>query len=331
MVGGLPAAPPAAADTLALPDWASALPLLLPFPTLRTLVVFSAPPPDPHLATSSGEAEGASALRVCRVRMDAPPPLSSNAAAGCTQLRGTRALEQVLSASADEAASSAYLGCRSGSVLRLRLSPLRVEESLVVATPPDAALVGAAFRPEDGALWLASKAGALMQLSTRNHDAAITAANAEAEKRAAEANAEAPAWFRWRLPTLGLRVGGGARTPVEATAVPPSPSPPPPSPSPSPSPSQRRRASPLPPPPSSPPPPPPPPPMRGDDSVVMEAAETQERDRFVWAHRKLGYGPTLVLVVIGGCCGSMLGGHIYRLLRLVARPKRSPQGFASLP
>ena len=165
MRGGLPAAAPGSGDSLPLPAWAAAVPLLVPFPKGRRLLLFSAPPPmsdaEDAAEAAAANASGGSwaaprrrpALNVCRVRMDSPPPLSDGDG-GCTQLRGRHALEEVLSASADEASGVAYVACRSGTALRLRVTPLRVEEQ----TQPLSSLplIATAFRPSDGTLWLAS-------------------------------------------------------------------------------------------------------------------------------------------------------------------------------
>lgn len=57
------------------------------------------------------------------------------------------------------------MGCVSGSSLRLRLSPLRLEARV---RPTRSPLTSALFRPADGALWFGSADGSLLQLSTRS-------------------------------------------------------------------------------------------------------------------------------------------------------------------
>lgn len=57
------------------------------------------------------------------------------------------------------------MGCASGSSLRLRLSPLRLEARVRPARSP---LTSALFRPADGALWFGTADGSLLQLSTRS-------------------------------------------------------------------------------------------------------------------------------------------------------------------
>lgn len=57
------------------------------------------------------------------------------------------------------------MGCASGSSLRLRLSPLRLEARV---RPTRSPLTSALFRPADGALWFGTADGSLLQLSTRS-------------------------------------------------------------------------------------------------------------------------------------------------------------------
>ena len=178
MKGGEPTGPPGLTDTLPLPSWVASAPLLVPFPHARVLLFFSAP--NATTAVASHASTNAPLLpshvtppplQVCRVRLGSPPPLQASASS-CTQLRGQYSLESVRAAVADEAAGVAYVGCQSGKLLRLRLSPLRVEEALTpVGRAPVASL---AFRAEDAALWLAAEGGELVQLSTRAPPAGAT-------------------------------------------------------------------------------------------------------------------------------------------------------------
>ena len=269
MYDGKPAAPPGLGDTLPLPHWDAALPLLVPFSKSRQLVFFSAP--------AASKAGAATPLHVCRVRTDAPPPLSESGGASdgsCIQLRGTYALEEVLSAVADEESGSAYLGCRSGRALRLTIAPFRVEEALQLGGAP---LVASAFRPHDGTLWLASSDGELTQLATR-------AVNGSSESSSL--------WSRF--PSLTAALGGrlhpdlAAMSARAAARSPPAPLPP-----------SRR-------------PPPSPPPL-----TASVGAEDATVHAFFWVYRKLGYGPAIVLALLGACLGSMLGGRLYRLVRLI--------------
>ena len=218
MRGGEPAGPPGFTDTLPLPSWGASAPLLVPFPRSRQLVFFSAPSPTPAAAVDS--ASSPPLLRLCRVRMGAPPPLDADGG-GCTQLRGQHSVEQITAAVADEVAAVAYLGCRSGKVLRLRLFPLRVEETL--RPLGSMAIAAAVFRPDDGALWLAAESGELVQLSTR------LAQPDAGRDEAVPPPAPPPAWFRWKAAAVVAR-------PRELALLPPPPPPqPPPPPRPPPS------------------------------------------------------------------------------------------------
>jgi hypothetical protein len=208
MHDGQPVAPPGQADALPLPDWSGALPLLLPFPRSRQLVFFSAPPP----AAAPGD-DASFVLRVCRVAMRGDEPLSAgDDVNGCTQLRGQYAREVVTSAVADEPAGAAYVGCLSGALLRLRLSPLRVEA--VLRPAEGASLVAAAFRPFDGSLWVASEAAVLYRISTRANDKVLASPSTP------------PAWFRWRLPSLQLGTSAAAVAKALQPSSPPPLSPP---------------------------------------------------------------------------------------------------------
>ena len=143
--GGEPFAPRlGATDTLQLP-WSGALPLLLPFPNQRSLLALGA-------ANSSSEAP----VRVCRVRLGVPMSEGS-----CVALAGGLGAEHVRTGVADDVAGGAYLGCESGAVLRLRLSPLRLEARVV---PSEAPLVSSVFRQADGALWFGTASGDLLQV-----------------------------------------------------------------------------------------------------------------------------------------------------------------------
>ena len=83
----------------------------------------------------------------------------------CTVLRGELASEEVISGVADDVGGAAFLGCASGSSLRLRLSPLRLEARV---RPTRSPLTSALLRPADGALWFGTADGSLLQLSTRS-------------------------------------------------------------------------------------------------------------------------------------------------------------------
>ena len=83
----------------------------------------------------------------------------------CTVLRGELASEEVISGVADDVGGAAFLGCASGSSLRLRLSPLRLEARV---RPTRSPLTAALLRPADGALWFSTADGSLLQLSTRS-------------------------------------------------------------------------------------------------------------------------------------------------------------------
>ena len=83
----------------------------------------------------------------------------------CTVLRGELASEEVISGVADDVGGAAFLGCASGSSLRLRLSPLRLEARV---RPTRSPLTAALLRPADGALWFSAADGSLLQLSTRS-------------------------------------------------------------------------------------------------------------------------------------------------------------------
>lgn len=205
MHGGAPAGPPGRGDSLPLPAWEAAATLFVPFPHTRQLVFFSAPgtipPPLPsYLAPAP--------LQVCRVRLGAAASLGSDPAT-CTALRGQYASEQVTSAVADEAAGVAYLGCRSGRLLRLRISPLRVEESLSALTASSVASL--AFRPIDGSLWLAAEGGGeLLRLTTRM------------PLSQPPSPSPPPAWFRWSGAPASARAG---TRPLQVERTPPSPPP----------------------------------------------------------------------------------------------------------
>ena len=79
-----------------------------------------------------------------------------------TVLHGELASEEVTSGATTGGA--AFLGCASGSSLRLRLSPLRLEARVRPARAPPPALL----RPADGALWFGAADGSVLQLSTRS-------------------------------------------------------------------------------------------------------------------------------------------------------------------
>ena len=322
MRGGQPAAAPGLGDTLTLPEWEGALPVLLPFSRARQLVFLSAARP----AADEGGSGAATPLRICRVRTDAPPPLSESAGSGCAQLRGQYALEQVLTAVADEHSGSVYLGCRSGRTLRLTVAPLRVAEALPLSSAP---LIASAFRPSDGALWMGSDAGELVQLSTRATDTGLII-------NASDAAPGAAAWFRWGLPSLtampsrllpSLPALGVSIAPSIAFGTPKRPA-------------ALSPAPPLPPLPSRPPPPRlpsrPPPPEPEPEGGLEAGASTSPGRAIFWVHHKLGYGPAVVLALLGACLGSMLGGRLYRLCRLMWAPRprraaREPEGLKELP
>ena len=90
-----------------------------------------------------------------------PQDLLSN---GCREMLGGFASEEVLSGVADDVRGSAYLGCRSGAALRLRLSPLRLEARVPFASAPITAVL---FRAAEGDLWFGSDDGRLGQFSAR--------------------------------------------------------------------------------------------------------------------------------------------------------------------
>ena len=180
-------------------------PSLLPYPRSRQLVFFSAmpeggyttppsPPPSSNATLLPGghhypiTKESPWLLHVAAAScMDAPPPLASELD-GCTQLRGQSATEEILAAVADEVSGSAYLGCKSGTALRLSLKPVRVEERVAAGSP----ITGALLRPQDGTLWLSSEGGELLQLSTRQ------AAGTGTSQAAATSGTPQPTWFRGR-------------------------------------------------------------------------------------------------------------------------------------
>ena len=119
---GAPTAPVGVGDALKLP-WAAALPHILAFPSRRALVVVSAPSP--------GEPTSA-----CRIALGVP--LDQAVADGdCRPLKGALAAEAPLSAVADDIGGAAYLGCRSGAVVRLTLSPFRLDASVRRRRRPD--------------------------------------------------------------------------------------------------------------------------------------------------------------------------------------------------
>ena len=300
MNGGQPAGPPGLGDTMPLSDWGHAAPFLLPYPRSRQLVFFSAmpeggyntppsPPPSSNATLLPGgyhypiTKESPWLLHVCRIRMDAPPPLASELD-GCTQLRGQSATEEILAAVADEVSGSAYLGCKSGTALRLSLKPVRVEERVAAGSP----ITGALLRPQDGTLWLSSEGGELLQLSTRQ--AAGTASQASATSGTPQ-----PTWFRWARLPFSKAAGGADDAPS---------------------------------PPYSPPPLMPSPPPVAEDFGVEPLIQ---HAKYFWAYHKLGYGPALVLALIGACCGGMIGGRLYRLFQTIRRPRKPAAGFAQLP
>ena len=129
---GVPTALVGVGDALKLP-WAAALPHLLAFPSRRALVVVSAPSP--------GEPTSA-----CRIALGVP--LDQAVADGdCRPLKGALAAEAPLAAVADDIGGAAYLGCRSGAVVRLTLSPFRLDASVRAAAGP---IAHAVLRPADG-------------------------------------------------------------------------------------------------------------------------------------------------------------------------------------
>jgi hypothetical protein len=140
MRGGEPLAPPGQGDAMA-PGWGGALPILLPFPETRQIVI---------LADASAEAYPSHRtpppLRVCRLRMGAP---LESAAQACATVPGRYGAEDATAAAADAAAGALYIGCRSGALLRVRLAPLRVD---VLIRPTLSTVSAALFRPSDGAL-----------------------------------------------------------------------------------------------------------------------------------------------------------------------------------
>ena len=347
MRGGQPAAPPRGADTLS-PAWAGALPLLLAFPASRLLLLLSdteAEPSRPHWAAAAPP-------RLCRVRMGTSLPSSAEA---CTQLHGRYSAEQVTTAAADDSAGAAYLGCRSGALLRLRLSPLVVD---VLIRPSLAAMSAALFRPSDGALWLATSDGELLQLQTRAHSAAA------AYTAVATTASTAPACTH--EPCLHAQAGRASvllqRPPppaavAAASAPPPSPPPPPPPPamslvaslvgwvhhrlaqrtvvveqqlaSASASARPPKPPHPSPPPPPSPPFPPPPP-----STKAMRAPRSEPVFSLgsLWIHDRLGMLPTAALMLLACFCGGQIGSAMYRLCRgTCARRRPVVQGLEKLP
>ena len=235
MRGGQPAAAPGKGDVLTLP-WAGALPLLLAFPGSRQLIALSdsgAEPPRPHYASAAPP-------RLCRIRLGTPFEDSKKA---CMQVHGRYSAEHMTTAAADDSSGVAYVGCRSGALFRLRLSPLVVD---MLIRPSLSPMSAALYRPSDGALWLSTADGELLQLHTRARSATqVTAATTPPESAKSTAttpsNAPAPCTHK---PCLDVAAGPGVQSNV--TVLLPSPPTLPPSP-----PS-------LPSPPSPPSPPPPP-------------------------------------------------------------------------
>ena len=342
MRGGQPAAPPRGADTLS-PAWAGALPLLLAFPASRLLLLLSdtdAEPSRPHWAAAAPP-------RLCRVRMGTSLPSPAEA---CTQLHGRYSAEQVTTAAADDSAGAAYLGCRSGALLRLRLSPLVVD---VLIRPSLAAMSAALFRPSDGALWLAMSDGELLQLHTRARSAAAvytavvtTASTAPAcsHEPCLDAHASRASVLLQQPPP-----------PAAASAPPPLPPPPPPPPAMSLVASmvgwvhhrlaqrtvvvEQQLASARPPKPPLPsPPPPPPPPFPPPTTTTTTMATRAPRSETVfslgslWIHDRLGMLPTAALMLLACFCGGQIGNAMYRLCRgTCARRRPVVQGLEKLP
>ena len=157
--------PGARPDSVELP-WggAGALPLLLPFPEQRQMLVLAAP--EEGEGQGQGQGPHAASLRVCRLHLGDREPLPRVLPnASCAVLQGELAREAVISGVADDVSGAAYLGCRSGASLRLRLSPLRLEARVRPARVP---LTSALLRPADGALWFGTADGSMLQLSTRS-------------------------------------------------------------------------------------------------------------------------------------------------------------------
>ena len=343
MRGGQPAAPPRGADTLS-PAWAGALPLLLAFPASRLLLLLS----DTEAEPSRTHWAAAAPPRLCRVRMGTSLPSSAEA---CTQLHGRYSAEQVTTAAADDSAGAAYLGCRSGALLRLRLSPLVVD---VLIRPSLAAMSAALFRPSDGALWLATSDGELLQLQTRAHSAAAAYTAVATTASTAPACTHEPCLHAHagRASVLLQRPPPPAAV-ASASAPPPAPPPPPPPPARSLVGSrvgwvhhrlaqrtvvveqQLARASasarpPKPPHPSPPPPFPPPPPST--KAMRAPRSETVFSLGSLWIHDRLGMLPTAALMLLACFCGGQIGSAMYRLCRgTCARRRPVVRGLEKLP
>ena len=306
---GAPTAPVGVGDALKLP-WAAALPHILAFPSRRALVVVSAPPP--------GEPTSA-----CRIALGVP--LDQAVADGdCRPLKGALAAEAPLSAVADDIGGAAYLGCRSGAVVRLTLSPFRLDASVRAAAGP---IAHAVLRAADGGLWVGAEMDdddddadgggeELLALTTRQRAAfglappdalrspapppppAPPPVLTEAHADAAEVPTLAPGAsflfpLRWKLPNLRRA----------AAAAPPLPSPPPP------------------------PPPRPPPPLQ-----LRAVPGARAGGSGVWlVSDHSSTGVTVVLLVAAVVGGSLIGSRLYRLWAACFRRPNARSGYTRLP
>ena len=307
---GAPTAPVGVGDALKLP-WAAALPHLLAFPSRRALVVVSAPSP--------GEPTSA-----CRIALGVP--LDQAVADGdCRPLKGALAAEAPLSAVADDIGGAAYLGCRSGAVVRLTLSPFRLDASVHAAAGP---IGHAVLRPADGGLWVGAEMDdddddadgggeELLALTTRQRAAfGLAPPDALRSRAAAAARAAAGADGGARRCRRGAdaRAGRGFLFPLRWKL-----------------PNLRRAAAIAPPPPPSPPPPPPP---RPPPPLQLRAVPGSGRagGSGVWlVSDHSSTGVTVVLLVAAVVGGSLIGSRLYRLWAACFRRPNARSGYTRLP
>ena len=308
---GVPTAPVGVGDALKLP-WAAALPHILAFPSRRALVVVSAP--SPEAPTSA-----------CRIALGVP--LDQAVADGdCRPLKGALAAEAPLSAVADDIGGAAYLGCRSGAVVRLTLSPFRLDASVRAAAGP---IAHAVLRPADGGLWVGAEMDdddddadgggeELLALTTRQR-AAFGLAPPDALRSPAPPPPPAPPPVLTEAHADAPRCRRSRRAPASSSR------------------SRwkllqrrRHRRQPSPPPPSPPPPPPPrPPPPRSSCARSPGARAGGSGVRLVSDHSSTGV--TVVLLVAAVVGGGLIGSRLYRLWAACFRRPNARSGYTRLP
>ena len=308
MMGGVPAGPPGRGDAFRLP-WQGALPILLPFPGSRLLVALSDSDAEDKQSSASIQPP-----RLCRWHMglplDAPP-------SSCAQLHGKHAMEHVTTAAADDITGVAYLGCRSGALLRVRISPLRVD---AVIYPTRAHVGHAVLRPSDGALWLSARNGELIHLETRTLHGQRPPGQSDLDncksgscqpqpsppppalsRFSPSPPASARSWHAWFVPWLASHADtkttsiGESRVRIHGLA--------------------HQTQTPA-----------------SNDWLMLDTARIPQGAHAFWIHHKIGLVPTILLAIIAACCGGQIGSALFRFLygTCARRPSRA-RGFAKLP